>query len=84
MAISAEQVSIFLTSDNTVISFFEVSAGDIERPIIRRLSTPGTTLRESNDASLLVQAIVDAIVDLSFPVCAPHPVGSFWSRDTND
>lgn len=70
MAISAEQVSIFLTSDNTVISFFEVSAGDIERPIIRRLSTPGTTLRESNDASLLVQAIVDAIVDLSFPLTA--------------
>lgn len=71
MAVSAEQVSIFLTSDNTVISFFEVSAGDIERPIIKRLSTPGTTLRESNDASMLVQAIVDAIVDLSIPVRLP-------------
>ncbi|KAM6508141.1 hypothetical protein FALCPG4_018028 [Fusarium falciforme] len=33
MAISAEQVSIFLTNDNTAISFFEVSAGDVERPI---------------------------------------------------
>lgn len=71
MAVSAEQVSIFLTADNTVISFFEASAADIERPIIRRLSTPGTILRESNDGSLLVQAIVDAIVDLSFPVCFP-------------
>lgn len=72
MAVSAEQVSIFLTADNTVISFFEVSAGDIERPIIRRLSTPGTILRESYDASLLVQAIVDAIVDLAIPLTAVY------------
>ncbi|KAH7144497.1 hypothetical protein B0J13DRAFT_502585 [Dactylonectria estremocensis] len=68
MAISAEQVSIFLTSDNTVISFFEVSAGDVERPIVTRLNTPGTILRESNDASLLVQAIIDAIIDLAIPL----------------
>ncbi|KAH7000234.1 hypothetical protein EDB80DRAFT_895529 [Ilyonectria destructans] len=68
MAISAEQVSIFLTSDNTVISFFEISAGDVERPIVTRLSTPGTILRESNDASLLVQAIIDAIIDLAIPL----------------
>lgn len=68
MAVSAEQVSIFLTSDNTVISFFEVSAGDIERPIITRLSTAGTILRECCDASLLVQAIIDAIIDLAMPI----------------
>lgn len=72
MAISAEQVSIFLTSDNTVISFFEVSAGDIERPIVTRLSTPGTILRESNDASLLVQAIIDAMIDLAIPLTAVY------------
>ncbi|KAK7408091.1 hypothetical protein QQX98_009746 [Neonectria punicea] len=72
MAISAEQVSIFLTSDNTVISFFEVSAGDIERPIVTRLSTPGTILRESNDASLLVQAIIDAIIDLAIPLTSVY------------
>lgn len=70
MAISAEQVSIFLTSDNTVISFFEVSAGDVERPILTRLSTPGTILRESYDGSLLVQAIIDAIIDLAIPLTA--------------
>ncbi|KAH6893429.1 hypothetical protein B0T10DRAFT_482265 [Thelonectria olida] len=72
MAISAEQVSIFLTNDNTVISFFEVSAGDVERPIFTRLSTPGTSLRESNDASLLVQAIIDAIIDLAIPLTAVY------------
>ncbi|KID74956.1 Cobalt/magnesium transport protein CorA [Metarhizium brunneum] len=72
MAVSAEQVSIFLTNDNTVISFFEVSADDVQRPIVTRLSTPGTSLRESCDASLLVQAIVDAIIDLAFPLTAVY------------
>ncbi|KAF4982646.1 hypothetical protein FZEAL_1753 [Fusarium zealandicum] len=72
MAVSAEQVSIFLTSDNTVISFFEVSAGDVERPIVTRLSKRGTILRESNDASLLCQGIIDAIIDLAIPLTAVY------------
>lgn len=72
MAISAEQVSVFFTSDNTVISFFEASAADVERPIVKRLSTPGTILRDSCDASLLVQAIVDAIIDLAIPLTAAY------------
>jgi Mg2+ and Co2+ transporter CorA len=72
LAVSAEQVSIFLTSDNTVISFFELSASDIERPIALRLSTPGTILRQSCDASLLVQAIIDAIIDLALPLTAVY------------
>lgn len=58
LGVSVEQVSIFLTSDSTVISFFESSAEDIETPIISRLSTPGTILRRSSDASMLVQVIV--------------------------
>ena len=72
MAVSAEQVSIFFTSDNTVISFFEGSAGDVERPIVTRLSTQGTVLREACDASMLVQAIVDAIIDLAMPLTAAY------------
>ncbi|OAQ97903.1 hypothetical protein LLEC1_04569, partial [Akanthomyces lecanii] len=72
MAISAEQVSMFLTADNTVISFFEASAGDVERPIVKRLSTPGTSLRESCDASMLVQSIMDAIIDLAIPLTAAY------------
>ena len=72
MAVSAEQVSIFLTADNTVISFFETSAPDIERPIITRLSTAGTILRQSYDGSLLVQAIIDAIIDLAVPIAAVY------------
>ncbi|KAJ6441369.1 CorA family metal ion transporter [Purpureocillium lavendulum] len=72
MAVAAEQVSIFLTNDNTVISFFEISAADVERPIVTRLSNPGTILRESCDASLLVQAIIDAVIDLALPLTAVY------------
>jgi Mg2+ and Co2+ transporter CorA len=72
MAVAAEQVSIFLTADNTVVSFFESSAADIERPILRRLGDHGTILRESYDGSLLVQAIIDAIIDLAIPLTAVY------------
>ncbi|GJC96033.1 magnesium and cobalt transporter CorA [Colletotrichum higginsianum] len=72
LAVSAEQVAIFLTSDNTVISFFEMSAEDIERPITIRLGDPSTILRQSCDASLVVQAIIDAIIDLAMPLTAVY------------
>ncbi|KAF3930712.1 hypothetical protein ABW19_dt0209014 [Dactylella cylindrospora] len=67
-AVSVEQCSIFLCDDNTVISFFERSADDIEPPIMARLSSTNTLLRSSCDGSMIVQAIIDAIVDLCFPV----------------
>ncbi|RDL39758.1 Uncharacterized protein BP5553_04098 [Venustampulla echinocandica] len=67
LAVSVEQVSIFLTADNTVISFFESSADDIEIPILQRLDTPDTVLRQSCDASMVTQAIIDAIIDLAIP-----------------
>lgn len=87
LAVSAEQVSIFLTNgelvlyrleqllnfaDNTVISFFESSADDIEEPILERLKTPDTILRRSCDASMLVQAILDAIIDLAIPIATAY------------
>ncbi|KAJ0158483.1 Magnesium transport protein CorA [Colletotrichum tanaceti] len=72
LAVSAEQVAIFLTSDNTVISYFEMSAEDIERPITIRLGDPSTILRQSCDASLVVQAIIDAIIDLAMPLTAVY------------
>lgn len=68
LCVTLEQVSIFLHSDNTVTSFFETSADDIEAPIVRRLSSPETILRQSCDASMLTQAILDAIIDLAIPV----------------
>jgi len=68
LAVAVEQISIFLTSDNTVVTFFEQSADDIEIPIIDRLGSRETTLRRSSDTSMVVQAIIDAIIDLAIPV----------------
>ncbi|KAL9000312.1 MAG: hypothetical protein Q9169_001029 [Polycauliona sp. 2 TL-2023] len=72
LGVSVEQVSIFLTADDTVLSFFESSAEDIETPILSRLNTPETILRRSSDASMMVQAIIDAIVDLAIPVTTAY------------
>ncbi|KAJ5489038.1 hypothetical protein N7539_003928 [Penicillium diatomitis] len=68
LCVTLEQVSVFLHADNTVTSFFENSADDIEAPIVRRLSSPETSLRQSCDASMLLQAILDAVIDLAIPV----------------
>ncbi|KAL4891293.1 hypothetical protein BDV59DRAFT_183001 [Aspergillus ambiguus] len=72
LSVTLEQVSIFLHGDNTVTSFFETSADDIEVPIVKRLSSPETILRQSCDASMLVQAILDAIIDLAIPVTTAY------------
>ncbi len=72
LKVSVEQVSMFLCAGSTVISFFEYSADDIELPILKRLETPGTILRESADASMLTQAILDAIIDLALPVTTAY------------
>ncbi|CAJ2506769.1 Uu.00g079550.m01.CDS01 [Anthostomella pinea] len=70
LAVMAEQVAMFITSDNTVIAFFEQSADDVERPILARLQSPTTILRQSCDASMVAQAIIDAIIDMAIPVTA--------------
>lgn len=64
----AEQVSIFVTDDNTLIAFFENSADDVEVPILTRLKSPSTILRQSCDASMVAQAIIDVIIDMAIPV----------------
>ncbi|KAM3415984.1 hypothetical protein BST61_g9473 [Cercospora zeina] len=65
---SVEQVSAFLTSDDTVITIFEQSGRDVLDPIMTRLRSTQTVVRSSNDPSMLLQAVVDAIVDLSLPI----------------
>ncbi|KAI5919276.1 hypothetical protein F4810DRAFT_511190 [Camillea tinctor] len=70
LAVVAEQVAMFITSDNTVIAFFEQSADDVEKPILARLGSPTTILRQSCDASMVAQAIIDAIIDMAIPVTA--------------
>jgi Mg2+ and Co2+ transporter CorA len=72
LGVSIEQVSMFLCSDNTVVSFFEASGDVIEKPILKRLNSPETILRRSGDASLLVHSIIDAIIDLAIPIVATY------------
>ncbi|KAG7780195.1 hypothetical protein KL930_001120 [Ogataea haglerorum] len=72
LAVGIEQVSIFLTDDNTVITFFEHSAGDITRAILARLAARDTLLRTSDEASILLHSILDAIVDLVYPVTSAY------------
>jgi Mg2+ and Co2+ transporter CorA len=72
LAVSVEQVSLFICADNTVISFFEHSAAEIEAPILTRLNSEDTIIRRSCDASMVVQAIIDAIIDLAIPVVAAY------------
>lgn len=72
LTVSVEQVSIFLLADNSVISFFEHSADEVEDMILKRLRTEDTILRRSQDSSMIVQAIIDAIIDLAIPVVAAY------------
>lgn len=72
LAVNIEQVSIFLTRNNTVISLFQHSADDVEEPILKRLEAPDTILRRTADASMILQAVIDAIIDLAIPVTAAY------------
>jgi magnesium transporter len=60
-----EQVSIFL-GHKTVLTFQE-NRGDVWDPIRQRIQRKGSRLR-LNDASFLVYALLDAIVDHCFPI----------------
>ena len=72
LMVSVEQVSIFLQSDNTLVSFFEHSADVIEEPILKRLQSSETILRRSGDASMVMHAIIDGIVDLAIPIATAY------------
>lgn len=71
LSVGIEQVSLFILN-GTVISFFEKSAIDVENAILNRLSTEETILRDSCDASILLQSIIDSIVDLLYPIVTAY------------
>ena len=60
-----EQVSLFL-GHNTVLTF-QQQPGDIWDPIRERISNDGSRLRVQ-DASFLVYALLDAVIDHCFPI----------------
>jgi len=64
-ALTNEQVSFFLFKD-TLLTFQE-RPGDVWDPIRQRLQKPGSRLR-TYDASYLLYALLDAVVDHCFPI----------------
>jgi magnesium transporter len=63
--LESEQISIFV-GHNTVLTFQE-APGDIWDPIRSRIAKPGSRFRDL-DASYLLYALIDAIVDHCYPV----------------
>ena len=63
--LQSEQISIFL-GHKTVLTFQE-QKGDVWDPIRQRIQIKGSRLR-LNDASFLVYALLDSIVDHCFPI----------------
>ncbi len=63
--ITREQISIFL-GHGTVLTFQETH-GDVWDPIRKRIDTPNSRLRQS-EASFLLYALIDAMVDYCYPV----------------
>lgn len=64
-ALVSTQVAIFL-GHTTVLTFQHADSG-VWRPIHQRIEATGSRLR-GNDASFLVYALLDAIVDACFPI----------------
>jgi Mg2+ and Co2+ transporter CorA len=73
----AEQVSMFLTRDGTLVSLFaDATGGDgVVAPVLERIRSRSTLLTDAEDASLLLHAVLDTIVDHSLPV-----VGAYAAR----
>ena len=63
--LNSDQVSMFL-GRHTVITF-QQRAGDVWDPIRQRIDRPGSMMRNS-DASYLLYALLDAVVDYGFPI----------------
>src|SRR5262245_54372558 len=61
----SEQISLFL--GHTTVLTFQERAGDVWDSIRRRIQTPGSLVAQS-DASFLVYALIDALVDCCFPI----------------
>lgn len=68
LMVGTEQLSMYLTKDSTILTFFEHSTPEIENAILSRLSTEYTILRESCDPSILFHSVLDATSDLLYPV----------------
>eukprot|EP00775_Hariotina_reticulata_P002620 gene2620-2921_t len=68
MELVVEQASFFLFNDGTLISLFTDEGEGIARSIVNKLKGFKTLLTDSEDASFLFNALLDAVVDHTLPV----------------
>jgi Mg2+ and Co2+ transporter CorA len=68
IAVERQQLSIFLTKDGTIISIFSRDGAEIIPSIIARLRSKDTLLRQAEDPSMLLQALLDVTVDKSLEI----------------
>ncbi|KAF9321418.1 hypothetical protein BG003_001931 [Podila horticola] len=68
LRVQMEQVTIFLLEDGTLITLFQVSGESVVNPIVERLAHDYNITRKQNDASFLLQSIIDGIVDHAIPI----------------
>ncbi|KAG0140874.1 hypothetical protein CROQUDRAFT_664583 [Cronartium quercuum f. sp. fusiforme G11] len=76
--IHAEKLSIFLLRNGTLITVFSHDGSQTVVPLLDRLRSSDTLLRSTSDASMLLQAVLDIIVDQALDV-----VEAFRSRLTS-
>ncbi|KAH9814945.1 hypothetical protein DFH28DRAFT_969877 [Melampsora americana] len=78
LRIHAEKLSIFLLRGGTLITIFSHDGSRTVVPLLDRLRSSDTLLRSTSDASMLLQAVLDLIVDQALDV-----VEAFRSRLTS-
>ncbi|POW00750.1 hypothetical protein PSTT_12950 [Puccinia striiformis] len=66
--IHVEKLSIFLLRDGTLITIFSNDGSESVLPLLARLKSMDTLLRSSADASMLLQAVLDIVVDQALDV----------------
>lgn len=70
LKVQMEQVAIFLLEDGTLITLFQVSGQSVVAPIVERLLHDYSITRKHEDATFLLQSVIDAIVDHAIPITA--------------
>ena len=68
LRVQMEQVTMFLLNDGTLITLFQVSGESVVNPIVERLTQTNSIVRKNDDASFLLQSVIDGIVDHAIPI----------------
>ncbi|KAG0211138.1 hypothetical protein BGX28_008448 [Mortierella sp. GBA30] len=68
LKVQMEQVTMFLLTDGTLLTLFQVSGASVVNPIVERLTQTYSIVRKNDDASFLLQSVIDGIVDHAIPI----------------